>query len=145
MTRSTLSTPFSTRQHSQRRCRHGALLLALASGLAAPAGWAQGAAPAATAAPAAAAASATPDAADLARGEVRKVDRDSGKLTLRHGEIKSLDMPPMTMVFVVQDKAWLDGLKVGDQLRFKAARVRGQITITEIAEVTPATGQPPSR
>ena len=39
---------------------------------------------------------------------MRKVDKAGGKLTLKHGEIKSLDMPPMTMVFEVKDKALLD-------------------------------------
>ena len=43
----------------------------------------------------------------LADGEVRKIDKEQGKITLRHGEIKHLDMPPMTMVFVVKDKSML--------------------------------------
>ena len=51
---------------------------------------------------------------DLANGEVRRVSKDTNKITLRHGEIKSLDMPPMTMVFVVRDTSILDTLKVGD-------------------------------
>jgi len=66
-------------------------------------------------------------------GEVRKVDREGGKVTLRHAEIKSLDMPAMTMVFVVKDKAMLDKLKVGDKIKFKATSDGGKLTVTEIA------------
>ena len=66
-------------------------------------------------------------------GEVRKVDREGGKVTLRHAEIKSLDMPAMTMVFVVKDKAMLDKLKVGDKIKFKANSDGGKLTVTEIA------------
>jgi Cu(I)/Ag(I) efflux system periplasmic protein CusF len=74
----------------------------------------------------------TADMADMADGEVRKVDKEAGKLTLRHGEIKSLDMPPMTMVFVVKDKAMLDKLKAGDKIRFKAVNDAGKFTVTEM-------------
>jgi Cu/Ag efflux protein CusF len=65
-------------------------------------------------------------------GEVRKVDIDAGKLTLKHADIKSLDMPAMTMVFVVQDKAMLGKLKTGDKIRFKVINDGGKFTITEI-------------
>ncbi len=68
----------------------------------------------------------------MADGEVRKVDKAAGKLTLRHGRIESLDMPGMTMVFKVADPRLLDGLKEGDKLRFSADRVQGAITITAI-------------
>jgi Cu/Ag efflux protein CusF len=78
------------------------------------------------------AASSPAAAADLADGEVRKVDRDNAKLTLKHGEIKNLDMPPMTMVFVVKDKALLDKLQPGDKVRFKAVNDAGKFTVTEL-------------
>ena len=71
-------------------------------------------------------------ATEFADGEVRKVDMDAGKLTLKHGEIKSLDMPGMTMVFVVKDKAMLDKLKAGDKIKFKAINDAGKYTVTEI-------------
>ena len=74
----------------------------------------------------------TSTATDLADGEVRKVDKEQGRLTLKHGEIKSLDMPPMTMVFQVRDKALLDKLKPGDKLRFKAVNEAGKYTVTEV-------------
>ena len=70
--------------------------------------------------------------ADMADGEVRKVDKGAGKITLKHGELKSLDMPSMTMVFRVVDAAMLDQVKAGDKVRFKAAKSGGAIVITEM-------------
>jgi Cu(I)/Ag(I) efflux system periplasmic protein CusF len=70
--------------------------------------------------------------ADMAEGEVRRIDKEGGKVTLRHGEIKSLDMPPMTMVFAVRDKTLLDSLKAGDRVRFKAVNEAGKYIVTEI-------------
>ena len=69
---------------------------------------------------------------DMTDGEVRKIDLDAGKLTLKHAEIKSLDMPGMTMVFVVKDKALLDKLKTGDKVRFKAINDAGKFTVVDI-------------
>lgn len=65
--------------------------------------------------------------------EVRKVDAAQGKVTLKHGEIKSLDMPPMTMVFTVKDKTMLDSIKAGDKVRFRADNVDGKLTVVEMA------------
>ncbi|MDO9312966.1 MAG: copper-binding protein [Burkholderiaceae bacterium] len=75
------------------------------------------------------------DAADLTDGEVRKIDREAGKVTLKHGDIRNLDMPGMTMVFAVKDKSMLDSLKAGDKVKFKAIDDRGKLTITEIDAV----------
>ena len=75
-------------------------------------------------------------AAALADGEVRKVDKDAGKLTLRHGPIARLDMPGMTMVFKVADPKMLEALKEGDKVRFAADRINGAMTVTTI-EVDP--------
>lgn len=69
---------------------------------------------------------------DMVDGEVRKVDKDTRKITLRHGEIKKLDMPAMTMVFQVKDAAMLDKVKVGDKVKFKAEGSGGALTVTEI-------------
>ena len=74
-------------------------------------------------------------AADLAEGEVRKVNKDTQKITLKHGAIKNLDMPGMTMVFQVKDPALLDKVKAGDKVRFKAESVAGAIVVTEILPV----------
>lgn len=71
-------------------------------------------------------------ATDLASGEVRRIDKAAGKLTLRHGEIKSLDMPPMTMVFQVIDAAMLDRVKVGDKVRFRADQQGGTYRVIEL-------------
>lgn len=68
----------------------------------------------------------------MAEAEVRKVDKDAAKITLKHGEIKNLDMPAMTMVFQVKDKAMLDVVKAGDKVRFTADKVGGAFTITRI-------------
>lgn len=71
--------------------------------------------------------------AALSEGEVRKVDPANGKITLRHGEIKNLDMPPMTMVFAVRDKALLAGIQAGDRIRFTAEQAKGgQLVVTSI-------------
>ncbi len=70
--------------------------------------------------------------AQSADGEVRKIDKAQGKITLRHGEIKSLEMPPMTMVFRVQDPAMLDRVAVGDKVKFDAAKIDGNYTVTAI-------------
>ena len=74
-------------------------------------------------------------AADMTAAEVRKIDKGAGKVTLKHGEIKNLDMPPMTMVFAVKDKAMLDKLQVGDKVRFKAVNDAGMYTVTDIQPV----------
>jgi Cu(I)/Ag(I) efflux system periplasmic protein CusF len=68
-------------------------------------------------------------------GEVRKIDRDAQKVTLRHGPIVNLEMPEMTMVFRAADAAMLNGLKVGDRVRFTADKVNGQFTVTQIVVV----------
>ena len=67
-----------------------------------------------------------------AEGEVRKVDKEAGKVTLKHGPLANLDMPPMTMVFKAKEPAMLDNLKVGDKVRFRAEKVAGAYPVTEI-------------
>lgn len=69
---------------------------------------------------------------DMSEGEVRKVDKDSKKITVKHGEIKNLGMPPMTMVFQVKDPAMLDQVKAGDKVKFQAEKAGGQYTVTNI-------------
>lgn len=63
-------------------------------------------------------------------GEIRKVDLEQGKVTLRHGPIANLDMPAMTMVFTVADPKMLEGLKQGDAVRFTAAKKDGAYVVT---------------
>jgi len=64
--------------------------------------------------------------------EVRKLDPAQGRLTLKHAEIKNLDMPPMTMVFRVADPKMLDGLAVGDKIKVDVDKVNGQYTVTAL-------------
>lgn len=71
-------------------------------------------------------------ASELAEGEVRKIDKDAGKLTLKHGPIKHMDMPGMTMVFQVNDKSLLDKVKVGEKIRFQLVSEQGRYVVTEI-------------
>jgi len=78
------------------------------------------------------AANATAADAELADGEVRKVDKDAKKITIRHGPLKSLDMPAMTMVFQVKDPAMLDQVKVGDRIRFSAEKAGGAYTVNAL-------------
>jgi Cu(I)/Ag(I) efflux system protein CusF len=65
-------------------------------------------------------------------GEVRKVDQETKKITLRHGPIPNLDMPPMSMVFQVKDLALLDKVKTVDKVRFSAEKIGGAYTVTRI-------------
>jgi Cu/Ag efflux protein CusF len=65
-------------------------------------------------------------------GEIRKVDKDAQKITIKHGPLKNLDMPPMTMVFRVKDAAMLDAVKPGDKVKFDAESVGGQFVVTRI-------------
>lgn len=71
----------------------------------------------------------------LADGEVRKVDKDAKKLTIRHGPLPSLDMPAMTMVFQVKDAAMLDTVKAGDKIKFAADKVGGAFVVNQLEVV----------
>ena len=69
---------------------------------------------------------------ELTGAEVRKIDKDAQKITLKHGEIKNLDMPPMTMVFKVRDATLLDKVKAGDQVNFSAEKRDGAFVVMTI-------------
>jgi Cu(I)/Ag(I) efflux system protein CusF len=69
---------------------------------------------------------------EFAEAEVRRVNKAAGKITLRHGEIRNLDMPPMTMVFEVKDRAFLDLAKAGMKVRFKAEKSASGYVVTHI-------------
>ncbi len=73
--------------------------------------------------------------ADVALGEVRKIDNEAGKVTLKHGAIKNLDMPGMTMVFLVKHSALLDHVQLGDKVKYKAISEGGQLIVTAIQTV----------
>jgi Cu/Ag efflux protein CusF len=71
----------------------------------------------------------------MSDGEVRKIDKSAGKVTIKHGPLQDLNMPPMTMVFRVKDPAILDQLKEGDKIKFSADRINGAIVVTEVQVV----------
>lgn len=68
----------------------------------------------------------------MAEGVVRKLDVDNRKITIKHGEIKNLDMPGMTMVFRLHEKINIDSLKSGDKVLFHVEKLDGGYTITEL-------------
>jgi Cu(I)/Ag(I) efflux system protein CusF len=79
---------------------------------------------------------ATPaQAVALSDGEVRKVDTDAKKITIRHGPIANLDMPGMTMVFQVKEPAMLNVVKSGDKIKFRAEKVGGAYIVTQVEVV----------
>jgi Cu/Ag efflux protein CusF len=71
-------------------------------------------------------------AVEMIDGEVRKVDKDAKKITLKHAPMPALDMPAMTMVFQVKDPALLDKVKAGDKVKFEAQKLGGAFTVTNI-------------
>ena len=84
-----------------------------------------------TSAPASSEAAAA-DSQELSEGEVTRWDARSQKVTLRHGELKNLNMPPMTMVFMLQDVSQASQIKVGDKVRFRAEQVNGAFVATHL-------------
>jgi Cu(I)/Ag(I) efflux system protein CusF len=69
---------------------------------------------------------------EMIGGEIRKIDKEAKKITIRHGEIKKLEMPPMTMVFQVKDEAFLNNIKTGDKVNFIAEKIGGAFVVTNI-------------
>jgi Cu(I)/Ag(I) efflux system periplasmic protein CusF len=72
---------------------------------------------------------------DMAEAEVRKIDKDAKKITLKHGPIKNLDMPGMTMVFQVRDAALFDKITAGDKIMFAAEKMQGAYVVTAVEKV----------
>ncbi len=68
----------------------------------------------------------------LSEGEIRKVDKEAAKLTIKHGELKNVGMPAMTMAFKVKDPAMLDKVKEGDKVHFAVEKIGGVFTVTTI-------------
>jgi len=71
-------------------------------------------------------------ASAMSEGVVRKIDTANARITLRHGPLANLDMPPMTMVFRVQPPELLNAVKVGDTVKFHADKINGAYTVTAI-------------
>lgn len=70
--------------------------------------------------------------ADMTEGVIRKIDKINNKITIKHGEIKNLDMPGMTMVFQIKDPLMLDTVNTGDKVKFKVEKMGGAFVITDI-------------
>ena len=68
----------------------------------------------------------------MTQGVISRIDAANGKVGIKHEAIDNLKMPPMTMVFRVADPALLEGLKVGDAVRFHAENPAGKLTVTAI-------------
>lgn len=71
-------------------------------------------------------------ATELSEGTVRKVDTAKGRVTIAHGPLKNLNMPPMTMIFRVAQPTLLDGIANGDRIRFSAEDQNGRMVVTAI-------------
>jgi len=75
--------------------------------------------------------------AQWANGEIRRIDAQNLRLTIKHGEIKALDMPPMTMVFYVKDPVLLQGLAVQDTIEFQSSLEGTKYYLTEVKKLNP--------
>jgi Cu/Ag efflux protein CusF len=72
---------------------------------------------------------------NMAEAEVRKIDKEAKKVTLKHGPIKNLDMPGMTMVFQVRDASLFDKMAAGDKILFTAEQMQGAYVVTGVEKV----------
>ena len=72
------------------------------------------------------------NAAAMSDGEVKKVDKQAGKVTIKHGPLANLNMPPMTMVFGVKDVALLNGVNVGDKIKFVAEKSGNSLRVSQL-------------
>ncbi|HEX5785899.1 MAG TPA: copper-binding protein [Burkholderiaceae bacterium] len=79
----------------------------------------------------------TASAVPLTDGEVKKVDTNTGKITIKHGDIKHLDMPGMTMVFTVKDKGILANVQPGDKVKFQVVTEGGKMVVTQLLPASP--------
>jgi Cu(I)/Ag(I) efflux system protein CusF len=68
----------------------------------------------------------------LSPGEVKKIDKEAGKITIKHGPLSNLDMPAMTMVFRVKAPTMLDQVKAGDKVGFVAEKINGALIVTRL-------------
>lgn len=75
--------------------------------------------------------------AEWADGQIRRIDAENKKVTIRHGEIKSIDMPPMSMVFTLKDPSLLEGINPNDLVEFQATEEGGKYIVTAIRKRAP--------
>jgi Cu/Ag efflux protein CusF len=79
-------------------------------------------------------ASAASQQATMTNGVVKRVDKTAGSVTITHEPLTNLGMPAMTMSFLVKDRAWLDGMKVGTPIRFRAENIKGELTVVALEQ-----------
>jgi Cu(I)/Ag(I) efflux system protein CusF len=65
-------------------------------------------------------------------GLIQQIDRDKGVITIKHGPLQGLNMPPMTMSFLVKDKAMLSSLQPLQKVEFELTFDGRQYLITSI-------------
>lgn len=69
---------------------------------------------------------------EMTDGVIRKIDKTNSKITIKHGEIRNLDMPGMTMVFQVKQPELLDKVQAGDKVKFRAEKTGSAFVVTDI-------------
>jgi Cu(I)/Ag(I) efflux system protein CusF len=74
-------------------------------------------------------------AGQMVDGEVKKIDKEAGKITIRHAELKNLGMPAMTMVFRAKDAVMLDQVQAGDKVKFVAEKLNGAMVVVQLQRV----------
>ncbi|NTX25998.1 copper-binding protein [Burkholderia pyrrocinia] len=74
--------------------------------------------------------------AALTDAEVKKVDAASGKVTLKHGALDNVGMPPMTMAFKAKDAAMLAQVHAGDKVKVRIENVNGTLTIVKLVKAS---------
>ena len=79
---------------------------------------------------------ATDSNAALTDAEVKKVDAASGKITLKHGALQNVGMPPMTMAFKAKDAAMLAHAHAGDKVKVRIEKVDGTLTIVKLVKAS---------
>jgi Cu(I)/Ag(I) efflux system protein CusF len=77
----------------------------------------------------------TEPAAQMSSGEIVKIDKETAKLTIKHGPLVNLKMPGMTMAFKVKNPKMLDQVAAGDKVSFVAENVQGALTVTTLEVV----------
>lgn len=70
--------------------------------------------------------------AGMSEGTVTKLDPAKGRITIKHGPLKNLGMPAMTMAFKAGSMDMLDKVKPGDTVHFVAENVGGTMTVTRL-------------
>lgn len=69
----------------------------------------------------------------LVPAEVRAIDVKARKVTLKHGELKNLGMPAMTMSFLVDKRVVLPAdLKAGDKVQVQVEDLGGVLVVTAL-------------